>query len=111
MASGDEHLMACFQIGTDGSQVSLAALFPELVSDLYNKAKEDSWIDARAIHEKIFPLARAIYRAQPGYLATARLKCGLKLLGQIHSDRVVHPMCQLDDSEINALIHVIEELM
>lgn len=110
MASGDEHLLACLQVGTDGSQVSLAALFPDLVTELYDKARQDDWTGARAVHERLYPLARAIYRTAPSYRATARLKSGLKLMGQIRSDRVLHPMCQLDVREIATLRDVLEEL-
>jgi len=31
MASGDEHLLTCFVLGSEGTQVSLAALMPETV--------------------------------------------------------------------------------
>ena len=34
MASGDEHLYPCFKYGSDGSQVSLAAIAPEKIVEL-----------------------------------------------------------------------------
>lgn len=107
MASGDEHMMACYQIGTEGSQVSLAALFPELVVDLFDAAKAEDWALARQLHEQVYPLSAEIYRRAPGYLATARLKAGLKVMGRIGSDRVKRPMRQLHPAEIDSLRRVI----
>lgn len=107
MASGDEHLMACYQIGTDGSQVSLAALFPDLVTDLFDAAQAGDWARARALHDQIYPLSVEIYRRAPGFLATARLKAGLKLLGRISSDRVKRPMRQLTPQETTRLSRVL----
>ncbi len=99
MASGDEHLLACYQIGTDGSQVSLAALFPELVTGLYDAARRGDWSQARRAHDRLYPLAREIYRREPPYLANARLKSGLHALGRIGSARMRPPMRQLSDEE------------
>lgn len=107
MASGDEHLMACYQVGTDGSQVSLAALFPGQVTGLFDAAKTQNWRLARQLHEGIYPLAAEIYRRAPAYLATARLKAGLKILGRIGSDRVKRPMRQLLPGERDALCRAI----
>ena len=35
MASGDEHLLSCFMIGSEGSLVSLAIIIPEAIIGLY----------------------------------------------------------------------------
>ena len=107
LASGDEHLMACFQVGTDGSQVSLAALFPDLVCDLHAAAQAGDWAHARALHDRVHPLAAAIYRRAPAHMATARLKAGLKLLGRIGSDRMKPPGRSLDGAERAALAGVL----
>jgi len=103
MASGDEHLLACFQIGTDGSQVSLAALFPDLVCDLFDAARRADWATARHLHEQVYPLARAIYRTPPACMATARLKAGLRLLGRLASDRMRRPGRELTGAELAVL--------
>ena len=99
MASGDEHLMACYQIGTDGSQVSLAALVPDRVVALYEAAGAGDWAQARRLHDEIYALVCRIYRHAPGYLATARLKAALCLTGRIGSDTVRGPMRQLTPQE------------
>ena len=45
MASGDEHLLTCFMIGTEGSLVSLAIIIPEEIIGLYR-----SILDLSLIH-------------------------------------------------------------
>lgn len=110
MASGDEHLLACYQIGTEGSQVSLAAIAPGLVTSLFDAAGRGDWQDAHALHNRIYPLSREIYRQAPAYLATARLKACLKIMGRIASDRVKRPMRQLDETEIDRLRTVLSDL-
>lgn len=109
MASGDEHMLACYQIGTDGSQVSLAAVVPELVTGLFAAAKAGDWPKARELHEWLYPLACEIYRRAPAYLATARLKACLKLSGKIGSDRVKRPMRQLTEAETARLRDVLNQ--
>jgi 4-hydroxy-tetrahydrodipicolinate synthase len=104
LASGDEHLLACFQVGTDGSQVSLAAVFPGLVTALFAAAQAGDWAEARRLHERVWPLARAIYRDPPGYMATPRLKAALKALGRIGSDRVRRPGREPDAAETARLV-------
>ncbi|MDO9524942.1 MAG: dihydrodipicolinate synthase family protein [Gemmobacter sp.] len=100
MGSGDEHLLTSFIIGSDGSQVSLAAIIPDIVTDLFDAAAKGDWEAARACHEALYPLSVAIYRHAPQFLATARLKTCLKLLGRISCDRVKAPMRQLYPEEV-----------
>jgi 4-hydroxy-tetrahydrodipicolinate synthase len=83
LGSGDEHLLTSYIVGTAGSQVSLAAVVPELVVALWAAAARGDWNEARAVDEKLYPLAVAIYREPPGGQATARLKACLKLLGRL----------------------------
>jgi 4-hydroxy-tetrahydrodipicolinate synthase len=90
MGSGDEHLLTSYIVGSDGSQVSLAAVAPRLCADFFAAAGREDWGEARALHERIYPLARAIYRDPPGGRATARLKACLQLLGR-GGDPIVRP--------------------
>ena len=103
MASGDEHLFTCFVLGSEGSLVSLAAVAPELVIDLDRAVATGDLARARALHERIYPLARAIYNIQPGGHATARLKACLKLLGRLPEATCRPPMGPLPASEITML--------
>ena len=91
MGSGDEHLFTSYVIGSEGSLVSLAAVIPEPIVGLYEAVGAGRLDAARAFHERIYPLARAVYRRSPGGRATARLKTCLELLGHFPCDRVLPP--------------------
>lgn len=109
MASGDEHLLTCFAIGSDGSLVSLAAVMPDIVIALDRAIRRKDLDEARRINERIYPLAKAIYGTAPGGYATARLKSCLKLLGRFPSDAMRAPMGPLPAAEINALERALAE--
>ncbi len=103
MASGDEHLFTCFVVGSEGSMVSLAALVPDLVVTLERAVAAGDLKAANAAHERIQPLARAIYGLPPGGRATARLKWCLAALGHIPTATMRAPMPPLRESEVRAL--------
>lgn len=103
MASGDEHLLTCFILGSEGSLVSLACLWPEPIIRLERAVREGDLQAAQAAHEVIYPLARAIYGTPPGYHATARLKACLKLLGRLSDDQVRPPITRLPASDVERL--------
>jgi 4-hydroxy-tetrahydrodipicolinate synthase len=103
LGSGDEHLLTSYLVGSAGSQVSLACVVPELVVNLWNAAEAGNWEQARAAHEKLYPLAVAIYRDAPGGRATVRLKACLKLLGRLSCDAVRPPQPPATRGELQAL--------
>ncbi|MGJ7562439.1 dihydrodipicolinate synthase family protein [Variovorax sp. GB1R11] len=109
MASGDEHLLTCFAVGSEGSLVSLAAVVPELVIDLDLAMKRGDLATARRLNERIYPLAKAIYGTAPGGYATARLKTCLKLLGRFPSDAMRAPLGPLPREEVAALERALAE--
>jgi 4-hydroxy-tetrahydrodipicolinate synthase len=99
LGSGDEHLLASYLIGSAGSQVSLAAVAPALCVSLYEAAVRGDWALARRIHDRIYPLAVAIYRDHPGGRATARLKTCLSLMGKIAEPTVRPPQPPPSEAE------------
>jgi 4-hydroxy-tetrahydrodipicolinate synthase len=99
MASGDEHLLTCFVLGTEGSQVSIAAIIPDTVVALYEAVRRGDLAAARKAHDVIYPLAKAIYGTHPGSYATARIKVCLKILGRLDNDAARPPIGSLDDGE------------
>src|SRR5690606_822700 len=103
MASGDEHLFTCFSIGSEGSLVSLAIVIPDIIVNLERAVQAGDLAGARALNERIYPLAKAIYGTSPGGYANARLKTCLKLLGRLKNDAVRAPICSLPKTEINLL--------
>lgn len=102
LGSGDEHLLTSYLVGSAGSQVSLACVVPELVVSLWNAAEAGDWEQARAAHEKLYPLAVAIYRDAPGGRATGRLKACLKLLGRLSCDAARPPQPPATSNELRA---------
>ena len=103
MASGDEHLLSCFMIGSEGSLVSLAIIIPEAIIGLYKSILNNNLEEAIRYHNIIYPLAKAIYGTMPASYATARLKTCLKLLGKIPSDKMRSAMEPLNKIEIENL--------
>lgn len=102
MASGDEHLFTCFAIGSDGSLVSLAAVAPEMIVALERAVLAGEMAQARAIHERLYELARLVYGA-PGHLATMRLKTCLALLGRLGAPTSRTPIAALSQEETKGL--------
>lgn len=110
LGSGDEHLLTSYLIGSEGSQVSLAAVTPAPLVSLWRAAQARDWDEARHWHEVIYPLASAVYREAPGGRATTRLKACLKILGRLECDAVRPPFAPLPAEEYRrlekALAHV-----
>ncbi len=99
MASGDEHLLTSYVLGSDGSLVSLAVVIPQTIVALDRAVREGDLATAREMHEIVYPLARAIYGTPPGGRAAPRLKACLRLLGRLSSDHVRPPMERLSRDE------------
>jgi 4-hydroxy-tetrahydrodipicolinate synthase len=103
MASGDEHLLACYAHGSDGSIVSLADIIPDRIVALDAAVRRSDLGAARALHSAIEPLADAIYGAPPGGRATARIKFCLAELGHIPTATVRPPVGPVTEAEAAAL--------
>lgn len=110
MGSGDEHLLTSYLIGSEGSQVSLAAVTPEPLVRLWRAAAAGLWDEARHWHGVIYPLACAVYRAAPGGRATPRLKACLKILGRLSCDAARPPFMPLPREEYAALERALEHV-
>nr|WP_246602994.1 dihydrodipicolinate synthase family protein [Falsiroseomonas tokyonensis] len=98
-ASGDEHLFACYVHGSNGSLVSLADILPDEIVALDAAVRANDLPTARALHERLEPLAEAIYGAPPGGRATARLKFCLAEMGVIADATVRLPQPPVDAAE------------
>ena len=108
MGSGDEHLFTSYVVGSEGCLVSLAVVIPETIVRLDRAVRAGDLAAARAAHEVIYPLAKAVYGIAPGSHATARLKTCLKLLGKLENDRVRAPIGPLDGAERQMLREALE---
>ncbi len=109
MASGDEHLLACYVHGSDGSMVSLADIVPDAIVALDEAVRRSDLVAARAIHDRIEGLAEAIYGQSPGGRATARIKWCLAELGLLPSAVVRPPVGPVADAEAVALRRALRE--
>ena len=98
-ASGDEHLLACYVHGSDGSLVSLAVLMPDAIVALDAAIRAGDLAAGRALHEQLEPLAEAIYGAPPGGRATARLKFCLAEMGVIPCPALRPPQPPVEGAE------------
>jgi 4-hydroxy-tetrahydrodipicolinate synthase len=110
MASGDEHLMACFVLGSEGSLVSLASVIPQEIVGLDKAVKSSDLKSAKYYHQIIYPLAKAIYGTKPAGFATARIKTCLKLMGRLEDASLRRPGHTLEKSEISRLETLLNEL-
>ena len=102
MASGDEHLYPCFKYGSDGSQVSIAAIVPEKIVELIKKIKDKKYKEAKIIDKYLLVLAQNIYGRYPQNFATARIKYCLKILRKIPNE-IMRSSITLDNIEKNRL--------
>jgi 4-hydroxy-tetrahydrodipicolinate synthase len=109
MPSGDEHLLSTFLLGGSGSQVSIAALDPEAVVQLWDAVRQGDLARARAAHARLYPLVKAVYGTAPGTRATARLKTCLYLRGRIPAPTMRAPMTASDPAETQWLRSVLDE--
>jgi 4-hydroxy-tetrahydrodipicolinate synthase len=108
MASGDEHLFACYAHGSDGSLVSLADIVPTEIVALDAAVRRSDLAAARRLHEQLEPLADAIYGMPPGGRATARIKFCLAELGRIPKAMVrppVGPVGETEAARLRAAMH------
>jgi 4-hydroxy-tetrahydrodipicolinate synthase len=103
MASGDEHLFSCFVVGSEGSLVSLAVLMPAEIVALDRAVRGGDLATARGLHQRLQPLANAIYGAAPAGLATARLKACMVLTGEWRNGAPRAPISDLPVREIRRL--------
>ena len=103
MASGDEHLLTCMVVGSEGSMVSLAVLVPDLIVALDRAVAASDLATARKLNGRIQPLAKAIYGTRPTGHANARLKVCLRLLGQLEHDGLRPPIGPLGADEVAML--------
>jgi 4-hydroxy-tetrahydrodipicolinate synthase len=103
MASGDEHLLSCFVLGSAGSIVSLAAIMPAEIVALERAVLDGDMAAAGALHARIQPLANVIYGLAPGGHATARLKACMALLGRWPDGATRPPITGITAAETDAL--------
>jgi 4-hydroxy-tetrahydrodipicolinate synthase len=78
---------------------------------LWDASEAGDWTTARRLHDRIYPLATAIYRDAPGGRATARLKTCLKLLGRLDDDTLRPPQIPTTPAETDTLRRALESAL
>lgn len=74
----DDLLYPTFVLGVDGAISCMTAVFPELTQELYNKVQEGDHQGAKAIHDRLLPIWRAI----EGPTMPALAKTAIEFLGR-----------------------------
>jgi 4-hydroxy-tetrahydrodipicolinate synthase len=109
MASGDAGLFPSFAVGTEGTMVSLATIAPHEVVQLYEAVQTGDHPRAQILHNKLQPLATAVYDNAPTVFATARLKAAMTILGHWPDARTRPPIGPLAESEVMAVRRALED--
>jgi 4-hydroxy-tetrahydrodipicolinate synthase len=81
---------------SDGALVGFGALIPELLVDELTKAKSHDYDAAKAVHDKILPITRAVYHRPSHIESTPAMKLGLVDRGILRSAYVRSPIMPLD---------------
>ena len=109
MASGDAGLFPSFVVGTEGSMVSLATIAaPEIIA-LYRAVQSDDYKSAHLLHQRLQPLALAVYDKAPTAYATARLKLAMQLLGHWPGAATRMPIGPLPEEEAAAMRRALKD--
>ncbi len=91
MGSGDEHLFTSACVGSEGAIVSLASVTPEPIVRMLAAVDAGDLAAARFWHDRIYPIALAIYEDPLSNRTTAKLKACLLAQGLIDHDDLLPP--------------------
>jgi len=83
---------------SDGALVGYAALIPELMVELLEKAKAHDYDAAKEVYDRMLPITRAVYHRSSHIESTTAMKIGLVQRGIIASATVRSPLMPLEDS-------------
>lgn len=109
LCANDEHLFLSYVIGCDGTLVGFAALVPDLVAALFRAVRAGDLPRARALHDRMLPLVRTIYRRPPLARRHTRLKEALVVLGRLDRATMKPPRLPLPPEEREAVKRALAE--
>jgi len=102
----DEYLLhTAFDV--DGFLVGYGNIAPELLIDLINAGKAKDYVKARAIHDQLLPVTKAVYHRGSHMEGTVALKHALVARGILNDATVRSPLLPLQDGaeeEIHAAV-------
>lgn len=82
---------------SDGALVGYAALIPELMVELLEKAKAHDYDAAKEAYDRMIPITRAVYHRKSHIESTTAMKLGLVARGIIRTATVRSPLMPLED--------------
>jgi 4-hydroxy-tetrahydrodipicolinate synthase len=94
---------------SDGALVGYAALIPELMVELLEKAKSHDYDAAKSVYDRMAPLTSAVYHRASHIESTAAMKLGLVKRGLIAHAVVRPPLMPLEAGAQAEIAHALEE--
>jgi len=102
LVGNDEHLLASYAIGADGTVLELAAAIPQEIIDLFEAVQREDLETAREIHFRLQPFFDAIYQP-PTTDGPMRLKEALRIRGDLETAKPRRPAVPVPQSEIEEI--------
>lgn len=103
LSAMDEHLLASYVIGADGTLVGFASVVPELVSKMFNACLEENLSLARELNDRLYPLTKCLYKTEPRARMHTRIKEALFQLKVMKDPSVRSPLLPLNSYEKNSI--------
>jgi dihydrodipicolinate synthase/N-acetylneuraminate lyase len=82
--------------GCDGALVGYAALIPELMVELLEKAKAHDYDATKEVYDRMMPITRAVYHRESHMESTMAMKLGLVERGLLKNAVVRSPLMPLE---------------
>ena len=82
---------------SDGALVGYAALIPELMVELLEKAKAHDYEAAKEVYDRMAPITGAVYHRESHMESTMAMKLGLVQRGILKNATVRPPLLPLED--------------
>ena len=83
---------------SDGALVGYAALIPELMVELLEKAKTHDYDAAKEVYYQMMPITRAVYHRESHMESTMAMKMGLVQRGHLKNAIVRSPLVPLEET-------------
>ena len=102
LTGDDNFIFESFVMGAEGALIGFGTLATDLQVEMVELTKQDRWVEARAIWERILPLEEVVY-GSPVRDYRARTKVALKLLGVIDSTVMRPPLLAVGEEQTDAI--------
>jgi 4-hydroxy-tetrahydrodipicolinate synthase len=103
----DEYLLHTM-FDVDGALVGYGGLAPEPLLELIAAGKARDYAAARAVHDRLLPVTKAVYHRGSHMEGTVALKLGLKARGILPSATVRSPLRDLSADAEREIVRALE---